>query len=272
MSESNPGSLSVLDIGFTSAGQHALFGCDGMLTTNDGQIDYEGLVEIAMRDAMRGVIKSLLTEISKTGLPGEHHFYISFNTNAPGVNLSKRIKEKYPDEMTIVLQHRFWNLLVHADHFEVSLTFNSIPERLVIPFAAIRVFVDPSVRFGHQFDNPDSDQDSSAGDSDEAATASARTAGRAGPRNLAAVPPSRPDKRRAPGPRKRLTDKAADNADTSDTADTAMRGAVTEPQPAEAGPIPTVVASDRKANLASTADAPRHEGAKVVSLDQFRKK
>ena len=96
--------------------------------------------------------QSVLTDVAKSGLPGDHHFYISFSTTAPGVSLSKRLMEKYPEEMTIVLQHRFWDLIVHGDRFEVKLQFNSIPEKLVIPFEAIRVFVDPSVRFGHQFD------------------------------------------------------------------------------------------------------------------------
>lgn len=244
-----------------------------MLTTNDGQIDYEGLVEIAMRDAMRGVIKTLLTEIAKTGLPGEHHFYISFNTNASGVNLSKRIKEKYPDEMTIVLQHRFWNLLVHNDHFEVNLTFNSIPERLVIPFAAIRVFVDPSVRFGHQFDDPDSDQDSSAGGHDEPSTGSARTTGRGAPRSLSAVPTSRLDKRRTAGPRKRLTDKGADNADVAELNDPPSPSAQTDqelvvPKPA----VAAAAIENKKAAAAATTEPTKPESAKVVSLDQFRKK
>src|SRR5262249_61024423 len=85
----------------------------------------------------------------------EHHFYISFLTQAQGVILSKRLKEKYPSEMTIVLQHRFWDLIVSEDRFEVKLTFDGIPERLVVPFAAIKVFIDPSVRYGLQFDAPD---------------------------------------------------------------------------------------------------------------------
>ena len=86
-------------------------------------------------------------------LPGNHHFYISFNTNGEGVSVSKRLREQYPEEMTIVLQHRYWDLQVHDDRFEVKLTFNSIPERLVVPFTAIKVFFDPSVPYGLQFDS-----------------------------------------------------------------------------------------------------------------------
>ncbi len=114
-------------------------------------IDYEALAQ----DAMRGVVRTVLTQAAKSGLPGEHHFYVSFDTAASGVVLSKRLKDKYPAEMTIVLQHRFWDLSVSDDGFEVKLTFDGIPERLVVPFAAIRVFFDPSVRYGLQFEDPD---------------------------------------------------------------------------------------------------------------------
>ena len=113
-------------------------------------IDYEALAQ----DALRGVVRTVLIQAAKTGLPGEHHFYISFDTGASGVVLSKRLKDKYPTEMTTVLQHRFWDLSVSDSGFEVKLTFDGIPERLVVPFAAIRVFFDPSVRYGLQFEDP----------------------------------------------------------------------------------------------------------------------
>jgi hypothetical protein len=118
--------------------------------TAEPTIDYEGLAQ----EAMRGVVRTVLVQTAKTGLTGDHHFYISFDTEAPGVTLSKRLKEKYPREMTIVLQHRFWDLAVNEQRFEVKLTFDGIPERLVVPFAAIKVFFDPSVRFGLQFEDP----------------------------------------------------------------------------------------------------------------------
>ena len=86
--------------------------------------------------------------MQKQGLPGDHHFYVTFDTKAPGTILSKRLKEQYPDEMTIVLQHRFWDLMVYEDRFEVKLSFNTVPERLIVPFSAINGFVDPSVSFG----------------------------------------------------------------------------------------------------------------------------
>src|SRR5688572_16552993 len=116
-------------------------------------IDYEALAQ----DAMRGVVRTVLTQAAKQGLPGDHHFYVSFDTGASGVVLSKRLKDKYPHEMTIVLQHRFWDLSVGDDGFEVKLTFDGIPERLVVPFSAIRVFFDPSVRYGLQFEDPNAE-------------------------------------------------------------------------------------------------------------------
>jgi uncharacterized protein len=112
-------------------------------------IDYEAL----QQDALRGVVRAALIRAAKSGLPGDHHFYISFDTCAAGVGMSKRLKEKYPTEMTIVLQHRYWDLQVSEDRFEVKLSFDSIPERLVVPFAALKVFFDPSVRYGLQFED-----------------------------------------------------------------------------------------------------------------------
>ena len=116
--------------------------------TGESMIDYEALAQ----EAMRNVVRSVLAETAAKGLPGDHHFYISFDTLAPGVVLSKRLREKYAEEMTIVLQHRFWDLFVNENRFEVKLTFDGIPERLVVPFKAIRVFFDPSVRYGLQFE------------------------------------------------------------------------------------------------------------------------
>jgi len=119
--------------------------------TAEGTIDYEALAQ----EAMRGVVRTVLKQAADVGLPGDHHFYVSFNTLAPGVILSKRLREKYADEMTIVLQHRFWDLIVSDERFEVKLTFDGIPERLVVPYSAIKVFFDPSVRYGLQFETND---------------------------------------------------------------------------------------------------------------------
>lgn len=110
---------------------------------SEDQILYDALV----LDALRGVVRAVLNRVQKRGVPGDHHFYVTFDTQAPGVNISKRLKDQYPQEMTIVLQHQFWDLYVFDDRFEVRLSFNTIPERLVVPFDAIRVFADPSVDF-----------------------------------------------------------------------------------------------------------------------------
>jgi hypothetical protein len=104
--------------------------------------------DILASEALRGIIRTVLQRVLKRGLPGDHHFYITFDTTASGAIISKRLKEQYPLEMTIVMQHQFWDLAVYDDRFEVKLSFNNVPERLVIPFSAIKSFVDPSVQFG----------------------------------------------------------------------------------------------------------------------------
>lgn len=106
--------------------------------------------DILTQEALRGVVRKVLAEVARTGLPGEHHFFISFLTKAPGVRLSQRLLEQYPEEMTIVLQNQFWDLKVSETGFEVGLSFDDKPEILVIPFAAIKGFFDPSVQFGLQ--------------------------------------------------------------------------------------------------------------------------
>jgi len=108
--------------------------------------------DVLVQEALRGVVRKVLTEVAQAGLPGDHHVFISFDTSAPGVRLSSRLKQKYPEEMTIVLQHQFWDLIVSDHGFEVGLSFGSVPERLVVPFSAIKGFFDPSVQFGLQFD------------------------------------------------------------------------------------------------------------------------
>jgi hypothetical protein len=120
------------------------------MTTTD-HIRYDVLA----REAMRGVLRQVLADAAKQGLPGDHHFYITFMTRADGVKISSRLMAQYPEEMTVILQHQFWDLVVTEDHFEVGLSFGGVPERLTIPFAAIRSFLDPSVQFGLQFEAGD---------------------------------------------------------------------------------------------------------------------
>jgi hypothetical protein len=102
--------------------------------------------------ALRGVVREALRRVEKSGLPGEHHFYIAFNTKYPGVDIGERMAQRYPREMTIVLQHQYENLVVKEDRFEVELSFDNIPEKLVIPFNAVKGFLDPAVQFGLQFE------------------------------------------------------------------------------------------------------------------------
>ena len=103
--------------------------------------------DILAQEALRGVVRTVLADAAENGLPGEHHFYISFDTCADGVRLSPRMLAEYPKEMTIVLQHQFWDLMVTAEGFEVGMSFGGIPERVAVPFTAIKGFHDPSVEF-----------------------------------------------------------------------------------------------------------------------------
>jgi len=112
------------------------------------QIRYDLLTQ----QALRGVVRSVLTDTARKGLPGDHHFYISFDTRADGVRMSERLRTQYPDEITIILQHQFWDLKVNEEGFEVGLSFGGVPERLAVPFEAIKGFFDPSVQFGLQFE------------------------------------------------------------------------------------------------------------------------
>jgi hypothetical protein len=107
--------------------------------------------DILAQDALRGVVRKVLSEVARTTLPGDHHFFISFATTAPGVRVSTRLLAQYPEEMTIVLQHQYWDLVVTEHAMEVGLSFNGIPERLLIPFSAVKQFLDPSVGFKIEF-------------------------------------------------------------------------------------------------------------------------
>jgi hypothetical protein len=118
--------------------------------SGDGMAQDHIRYDILTQEALRGVVRKVLSEVAKTGLPGEHHFFISFITKAPGVRISQRLLDQYPDDMTIVLQNQFWDLKVTETLFEVGLSFDDKPETLVIPFTAIKGFFDPSVQFGLQ--------------------------------------------------------------------------------------------------------------------------
>lgn len=132
-------------------------------TTSEDLIRYDVMVQ----QALIGVVRKILQDAAKHGLPGEHHFYVSFRTDAPGARVSSRLKEKHPEEMTIVLQHQFWDLLVTDHAFEVGLSFGGVPERLFVPFEAMTGFFDPSVQFGLKFAVDEALADNDAGEDDE---------------------------------------------------------------------------------------------------------
>jgi len=133
-------------------------------------LSYERMVE----DALRGVLREALKITAAQGLPGQHHFYVTFDTTAPGVDIAASLRALHPNEMTIVLQHQFWDLQVSDDYFEITLSFNGVSQRLHIPFAAVTAFADPHAKFGLQFHvefeertGADEDADAENDDTDE---------------------------------------------------------------------------------------------------------
>jgi hypothetical protein len=190
--------------------------------------------DILTQDAMRSLVQTVLADAAAKGLPGEHHFFISFDTRADGVLLSPRLKAQYPKDMTIVLQHQFWDLIVTPDRFEVGLSFSGVPERLVVPFRAITGFADPSVQFVLQFAAVVDDE---VGDEDAA-----------GESETSARPPARHD--RLPTP-------------TEPPPVAANPAARAEKTPEKLGDKPAEKTDGK-------AEEPA--GAEVVRLDRFRKK
>ena len=209
------------------------------MTAERDIIDYETLAQ----NAMRGLVRTVLTRVAKSGLPGEHHFYIAFKTDAPGVSLSKRLKQKYPEEMTVVLQHRFWDLIVAEDRFEVKLTFDGIAERLQVPFSAIKVFFDPSVPYGLQFEE-----------------ASAETPAVAAPAEGQGADADLVSSGGEPGAVRGRADKKP----------RAARKSLAE-KPAERAPATSIDKLPAKTPAAGEAGSAAND-AKVVKLDTFRKK
>jgi uncharacterized protein len=126
-------------------------------------IDYGNL----MHRAMRGLIQTVLGDVADHGLPGEHHFFITFDTNHPDVAIADWLRERYPEEMTIVIHHWFENLNVTDEGFSITLNFGNSPEPMVIPFDAVRTFVDPSVEFGLRFETHEDDEDEDDDDEGE---------------------------------------------------------------------------------------------------------
>ena len=198
--------------------------------------------DLLVQDAMKGVVRKVLID-AKDGLPGEHHFYITFRTDFPGVRLSNRLRERYPQEMMIVLQHQFWDLNVTEHTFEVGLSFSNIPERLLVPFDAVVAFADPSVGFGLKFLG----QEGTAEEQTPGLALALETSGGSGlePVELKQQRKSLPSAERKP---------AVDKA----------------PLPAPRAPASEPLI-ERAAKL-EAADAESSASAEVVSLDSFRKK
>ena len=193
--------------------------------------------DILAQEALRGMVRRVLMDTAKNGLPGEHHFYISFDTRAEGVRLSPRMLAQYPTEMTVVLQHQFWDLVVTESGFEVGVSFGGVPERLAVPFAAVKGFFDPSVQFGLQFEEM-ADADAQAG-----AQGTAQETGQAGERAPAGKDR---DAARPPAEHKAMT------------------------QTSVAVPV---AANPEAAGTRSDADSDKPAGrGEVVRLDRFRKK
>ncbi|HVS16078.1 MAG TPA: ClpXP protease specificity-enhancing factor SspB [Thermoanaerobaculia bacterium] len=123
------------------------------MAADGSEIDYAGRIE----QALRGALRELLAEVAERGLPGENHFYLTFRTDSPGVVLSAALRERYPEEMTVVLQHQFWDLEVDDDCFSVTLKFSGTPQRIAVPFAALTAFADPCAEFGLRFQQLEAD-------------------------------------------------------------------------------------------------------------------
>lgn len=198
--------------------------------------------DVMVQEALLGVVRKVLQDAAKSGLPGDHHFYITFRSQAPGVRLSTRLREKYPDEMTIVLQHQFWELMVGEQNFEVGLSFGGVPERLLVPYDALTGFYDPSVQFGLKFSPDEAQADNDSGEDPEEPTVKDQLEA------IATLEGKKPRSKRT----------------TQDTAKDTKKAAADQTPAAE----PAAAAED----AAPAAEDKPASGAEVVSLEAFRKK
>ncbi len=189
--------------------------------------------DLLTQDALRGMVRRVLADAARIGLPGDHHFFISFRTQYPGVSIPLRLEEKFPEEITIVLQHQFWDLTVSDYGFEVGLSFGNAPERLVVPFAAVTAFFDPSVDFGVKFEVDDPGEEEAEA---KPAPAPVRAVSRHDETELVKEVPSKPARGRKADP---VVEEVTSIASVADTMDEDEKSA---------------------------------ESEKIVSLDHFRKK
>lgn len=192
--------------------------------------------DLLVQEALRGVMRKVLGDAARDGMPGEHHFFITFRTDAPGVRISERTRERFPEEITIILQHQFWDLSVTEFGFEVGLSFSNVPERLSVPWEAVTGFFDPTVDFGLKFELQDPEPEVGANDTEPT------------PR-LSAVPAAKSRAEKAP------------------------RGASSEPtETAPAAKAKAEVKAEAPAAPAEPEKNVEAGDAKVVSIDAFRKK
>lgn len=212
-------------------------------TPPDDLIRYDVMVQ----EALLGVVRKVMADTARAGLQGEHHFYITFRSHAPGVKLSARLREKHPEEMTIVLQHQYWDLQVSDVAFEVGLSFGGISERLVVPFEALTGFYDPSVQFGLKFAADEAQADNDSAD-DETSVKDRLDA-------IAAHEKGATAKKNAP--------------DKEKQAEAPALLPVPEKKPREAKPKAKEPA---RAEESPPPDDSPGGGAQVVSLESFRKK
>lgn len=210
--------------------------------------------DVMVQEALLGVVRKVLQDAAKSGLPGEHHFYITFRSQAPGVRLSTRLREKYPEEMTIVLQHQFWDLIVGDHNFEVGLSFGGVPERLLVPYDALTGFYDPSVQFGLKFSPDEAQADNDSGSDGEEPTVQDQLEA------IATLEGAKGRKRNQNEPQAKPAEAAEAAPEAAEKPATGRKSrskpTAPPPEPPE-GPEPPPAAGG---------------GAEVVSLEAFRKK
>ena len=206
-------------------------------------MNYDKMTQLALRGVVRDAIRRVIRE---GGLPGAHHFYITFLTRFPGVDIDESLTKKYPEEVTIVLEHQYWDLKAHDDSFEVTLKFGGVPKYLHVPYTAISRFHDPSVGFAMQFDPPEEMAEKSANEDQDKPRAPLTLA------KLQPEPSSEPEAKPVPK---------------------AVKSAVKPAVKPKKAPQKTAQKPAKKKAAAKSKDTPKKEDEnKVVSLDAFRKK
>ena len=244
--------------------------------------------DLLVQDALKGVVRRVLANAIRDGIPGEHHFYLSFRTREKGVRISQALRDKYPDEMTIVLQHQFWDLAVSDYAIEVGLSFSNVPEKLVIPFDAVSGFFDPSVQFGLKFEQ--SKGDAPAGAARALPSIAKDEAQGKLPARGAPAEPAKPARKGAekagrPSADAKISDAKASDAKASDAKASDAKASdakssdskptdskPTDSKPADSGKS-SAGKSEGKLKLAVDPDHDRSKDEpKVISLDAFRKK